>query len=52
VQIFRSLALALVICYVHVWSGIVVFAIFFGNVLTALYSGDNFARSGHVQPIA
>jgi hypothetical protein len=36
--------MSLIICYIHVWSGIVIFAIFFGNVLTALYSGDNFAR--------
>jgi len=43
-QVFRSLAMSLIICYIHVWSGIVIFAIFFGNVLTALYSGDNFAR--------
>lgn len=43
--VFRSLGLALLICFLQLWSGIVLFGLFFINVLTALFVGDDFLRS-------
>lgn len=43
--VFRALGLALLICFLRTWSGIIIFGLFFINVLTALFIGDDFYRS-------
>ena len=43
--IFRSLGIALIICFFQSWSGVIIFGLFFINVLTALFIGDDFHRS-------
>ncbi len=42
---FRAMAVSLLVCLVRVWSGVVAFALFFVNVMSALYIGDDFPRS-------
>lgn len=43
--IFRAVGMALLICFLQIWSGLVIFGIFFINVLTALAIGDDFHRA-------
>ena len=43
--VFRALGLALLICFLQVWSGVIIFSLFFINVLTAMIVGDDFLRS-------
>ena len=43
--VYRSLSIALLICFLEIWSGIIIFVLFFVNVLTALSIGDDFYRS-------
>ena len=42
--IFRIVGVALLITFLQIWSGVIIFILFFLNVLTALYIGDNFVR--------
>lgn len=43
--VFRAVSIALLICFLQIWSGIIIFTLFFINVLTALSIGDDFYRS-------
>ena len=43
--VYRTLALALLITFLQMWTGVILFALFFVNVLTSLYIGDNFFRA-------
>ncbi len=43
--IYRAVGMALLICFVELWSGMIIFGIFFINVLTALSIGDDFHRA-------
>ena len=43
--IFRAVSIALIICFLQMWSGVIIFGLFFINVLTALFIGDDFHRS-------
>ena len=42
--IYRIVGIALLITFLQVWSGVIIFILFFINVLTALFVGDNFVR--------
>merc|ERR1712018_136954 len=42
---YRAVAIALLICFLEIWSGLIIFGIFFINVLTALSIGDDFYRA-------
>jgi len=43
--IYRIVGIALLITFLQVWSGVIIFILFFINVLTALFVGDNFVRA-------
>ena len=43
--IFRAIGLALLICFLQLWSGVIIFGLFFVNVLAALFIGDDINRS-------
>ena len=43
--VFRAVTIALLVCFLQIWSGIIIFTLFFINVLTALSIGDEFYRS-------
>ena len=43
--IFRAVGLALLICFLQLWSGVIIFGLFFVNVLAALFIGDDINRS-------
>ena len=42
---FRTVGLALLLCFLGWWSSIIIFLMFFTTVLTALCIGDNFLRA-------
>ena len=42
--IYRIVGIALLITFLQVWNGVIIFNLFFINVLTALFVGDNFVR--------
>jgi len=43
--IYRAVGMALLICFLELWSGLIIFGIFFINVLSALSIGDDFNRA-------
>lgn len=43
--IYRIVGIALLITFLQIWSGVIIFTLFFINVLTALFIGDNFIRA-------
>eukprot|EP00092_Neocalanus_flemingeri_P030720 GFUD01033357.1.p1 GENE.GFUD01033357.1~~GFUD01033357.1.p1 ORF type:complete len:394 (-),score=94.77 GFUD01033357.1:124-1305(-) len=43
--VYRSVGLALLLCFLRWWSSIIIFLLFFTTVLTALCIGDRFGRS-------
>lgn len=43
--LYRSVSLALLLCFLQWWSSIVIFLMFFTTVLTALCIGDRFGRA-------
>merc|ERR1711970_1612054 len=43
--VYRSIGLALLLCFFRWWSSIIIFIMFFTTVLTALCIGDRFGRA-------
>ena len=43
--IYRAVGMALLICFLELWSGLIIFGIFFINVLSAMSIGDDFNRA-------
>jgi len=43
--VYRILAVSLLITFLQMWTGVVLFLLFFLNVLTSLFIGDNFFRA-------
>ena len=42
--IYRAVGMALLMCFLELWSGLIIFGIFFINILSAMSIGDDFNR--------
>ena len=42
--VFRTITLMVLITFLQMWTGVILFMLFFFNVLTSLSVGDDFSR--------